>query len=392
LGGPGSLPGRGHSRRADRNKHVEAEGGEFLGAPPKLFGRAVRNTRNQFKRSAGRSCRREPLTDGGKPQRLDNGGKPRMQKSNPRRRDLTASGEGRANETGNDSPPLHRSTSLPCRRRRLRHNEPARTRTLFGHKRPVSGRERPPRYLPTAESHSDKMGIALSVADARAIIASDRMAVFMGCESGFDHEGDLNILGAMYRLVLRSVQFATQSGFNAFSDSALAPVQGGQPTDHYRGINDRGRALVAEMNRLGILIDITHGTEAVHMQLIEASRAPVVASHDSLKAVSGIGLSDEVLKALARKGGLVGIHGGATAVGKQYRRWMAEKPENAANAGNAVLGKVGYQPQFTRPPGDRGEFIARMDEESAKRWRTLGSWKEIAEAQAALPTPEEWAD
>jgi membrane dipeptidase len=146
------------------------------------------------------------------------------------------------------------------------------------------------------------------------------------------------------------------------------------------------------MNRLGILIDITHGTEAVHMQLIEASRAPAVASHDSLKAVSGIGLSDHVLKALAAKGGLVGIHGGATAVGKQYRKWMAEKPENAANATNAVLGMVGHQPSFTRPPGDRGEFIARMDEESRKRWRTLGAWKEMAEAQPALPTPEEWAD
>jgi membrane dipeptidase len=72
-----------------------------------------------------------------------------------------------------------------------------------------------------AEGHAEKMGIALSVADARTIVSSGRMAVFLGCESGFDHEGDLDVLGAMYRLGLRSVQFATQSGFNAFSDSAL---------------------------------------------------------------------------------------------------------------------------------------------------------------------------
>jgi membrane dipeptidase len=118
-----------------------------------------------------------------------------------------------------------------------------------------------------AESHADKMGVALSVADARNIISTGRMAVFLGSESGFDHEGDSDILAAFYRLGLRTVQFATQSGFNAFSDSALAPVQGGQPPDHFHGINERGRELVAEMNRLGILIDITHGTEAVHMQL-----------------------------------------------------------------------------------------------------------------------------
>jgi len=155
------------------------------------------------------------------------------------------------------------------------------------------------------------MALARSPAEARAIIAGGRMAVFLGCESGFDHEGDPDVLAAMFRLGLRTVQFATQTGFNACSDSALAPVQGGQKADHYNGLNERGRALVAEMNRLGILIDITHGTEAVHKQLIETSRAPVVASHDTLRAVAGVGLSDEVLKALAAKGGLLGIHGGA---------------------------------------------------------------------------------
>jgi membrane dipeptidase len=146
------------------------------------------------------------------------------------------------------------------------------------------------------------MAIALSVADARAIVASGRVAVFLGCESGIDHEGDIEVLGAMHRLGLRTIQFATQSGYNAFSDSALAPLQGAQPTDTYKGINERGRALVREMNRLGVLIDITHGTDAVQTQLIEASRAPVVASHDTLRGVYGFGISDEILKALAAKG------------------------------------------------------------------------------------------
>jgi transposase len=70
------------------------------------------------------------------------------------------------------------------------------------------------------------MAIALTPADARSIIASGRMAVFVGCESGFDHEGDTLVLEALYRLGLRTVQFATQTGFNAFADSATAPLQG----------------------------------------------------------------------------------------------------------------------------------------------------------------------
>jgi len=243
-----------------------------------------------------------------------------------------------------------------------------------------------------AERHSDKMAIAYSVADARAIVASGRMAVFIGCESGIDHEGDLDVLGAMFRLGLRVLQFATQSGYNAFADSALAAMQGGQPTDHYKGITERGRAMVAEMNRLGMLIDITHGTEAVQTQLIAASRAPVVASHDAIRAVAGAGLSDQVLKALAAKGGMVGIHGAAALVGKKYRAWMGQKPENAQHAGGAVGRMVGYQPSAPRPPGDRGEYIARMDEGFRERWRALGEWKEMPEAEALVPTADEWAE
>ena len=105
-----------------------------------------------------------------------------------------------------------------------------------------------------AEKHADKMGVALSVQAARRIIASGRMAVFLGVESGFDHEGDLNVLASLYRLGLRTVQFSTQTGYNAFSDSALAPVQGGQKPEFYRGINDRerkARATVA-LERVGL--------------------------------------------------------------------------------------------------------------------------------------------
>ena len=60
------------------------------------------------------------------------------------------------------------------------------------------------------------------------------------------------MLGALYKLGLRTVQFATQTGFNAFADSAAAPLQGGQAPVFYGGLNDNGRKLVAKMNDLGI--------------------------------------------------------------------------------------------------------------------------------------------
>ena len=86
-------------------------------------------------------------------------------------------------------------------------------------------------------------------------------------------------------------------------------------------------------------------------------------------AVAGVGLSDEMLKALAAKGGLVGIHGGAAVVGPRYRKWMAEKPENAQHAGARGRRMVGYMPSVPRTPGDHGEYIARFDHEFRQRWR-----------------------
>ena len=243
-----------------------------------------------------------------------------------------------------------------------------------------------------ARQHADKMAIVTSTREARHVIASGRMAVFLGSESGWDHEGDLDVLGAFYRLGLRSIQFSTQSGFNAFADSALAMTQGGQKPDHYHGLNDKGRALVAEMNRLGILIDITHGTEETQKQLIAASRTPVVASHESIKAVSGVGLTDENLKALAAKGGVVGIHGGAAVIGRRYRKWVAEHPEKAAEAAKAVPNMVGYAPTFPRNAGDHGEYIERFDKEFRDIWNSRADWKEIPELEPLVPTADEWAE
>jgi microsomal dipeptidase-like Zn-dependent dipeptidase len=70
---------------------------------------------------------------------------------------------------------------------------------------------------------------------------------------------------------------------------------------------------------------------------------------------------------------------------------MASNPAGAANSGKAVFGMVGYQPSFTRPPGDHGEFIKRMDLEFRERWLALTAWKEDPSALSSLPAIDEWA-
>lgn len=245
----------------------------------------------------------------------------------------------------------------------------------------------------TAEEHRDVMGVALSGADARRLAAEGKMAVFLGVEGGFDHDGDPDVLRALYRLGLRVVQFSTQTCFNAFADAEI----GGPPAWH--GINDRGRDLVAVMNELGILIDITHATPVAQAQLIAASEAPVVASHVALSAVSGPGpgtgmLSDEILQALAAKGGIVGIIGAATAISPGYRRWMGDHPEEAAGHGAAVAGLVNFVSPMSRAPLDHGEFGAWLDESMRSRHLAAFATRpgdHDSQSAGPAPAPDEWA-
>jgi membrane dipeptidase len=245
----------------------------------------------------------------------------------------------------------------------------------------------------TIEDHQDVMGLALTGAGARRLAAEGRMAVFLGVEAGFDHEGDPDVLRALYRLGLRVVQFSTQTCWNAFADAEVD----GPPAWH--GINDRGRVLVELMNELGILIDITHATPAAQAQIVAASEAPVAASHIGLRAVSGASpgtglLSDEVLRAVAAKGGVVGIHGGGSVVSPRYRRWLAANPAEAARQGAARASLVDTGLPRTRAPLDHGEFGTWLDESMRARHLAAFATKPGSDGEGShspAPGTGEWA-
>ena len=156
------------------------------------------------------------------------------------------------------------------------------------------------------EAHRDRMELALTSADVRRIVASGKLAVMLSIEAGFDQEGDIDILRLWYRLGVRVIQFSSQVT-TAYADSSVRGAA------KWSGINEKGRRLIAEMNRLGMLIDISHATEAAQRQIIAASRAPVVASHIALRAICSnpANMSDDVFRALAAKGGIVAIHSAA---------------------------------------------------------------------------------
>lgn len=231
----------------------------------------------------------------------------------------------------------------------------------------------------TLEVDRDKMELALTGADVRRIVSSGKLAVILGIEQGFDQDGDLDVLRLWHRLGVRLIQFASPT----YADRG----EGGK----WGGINDHARRLIAEMNRLGIIIDITHASEAAMRQIIETSEAPVVASHVGLRSVSdrvGFNVPDDIAKAVAAKGGMIGIISVASSVSQRYLDWSRGRP--ATGLGFLSTGTPLLQ---SRAP-DYGAHMTALDAELGNRWRQAHAqpWRDDPQAYPMIPTIDDWAD
>jgi membrane dipeptidase len=237
------------------------------------------------------------------------------------------------------------------------------------------------------DANPDKMELALTSADVRRITATGKLAVILSIEAGFDQDGDMDILRLWHRLGVRVIQFSSQVT-TAYADSSV------RGEAKWSGINDRGRRLVAEMNRLGMLIDISHATDAAQRQIIEASRAPVVASHVALRALCNNpgNMPDDILRALAAKGGMIGIHASADLISQRYYDWARTHPVVPVNG--ITRNEIIYAelPFIRSPNQDYGEYIDKLDSELGGRWRRLYAmrWQESPEAAPLVPTVDEW--
>ena len=246
------------------------------------------------------------------------------------------------------------------------------------------------------EANPDKMELALTSADVRRIVGSGKMAVILALEGGFDMEGDLDVLRLFHRLGVRLVQFSNHNTTSAFADAGLDETQWG-------GITEHGRTVVREMNRLGIVIDVSHSSDAAQLQTIEASAAPVVASHHGLRDFSSDAsrnLSDEVLTAMAAKGGLIGLHSNSDYLSKTYyREWSRGSPSRMNAPGmNQYGNRIQPPPVLREPLRDYGAYIAGLDAGKREQWTNSNSqpWRErqqtIIDTGAPLATVEDWVD
>jgi membrane dipeptidase len=160
------------------------------------------------------------------------------------------------------------------------------------------------------------MMLATTVADIRAAKKAGKIAVLMGIEGGHAIEDSLGVLREMYRAGVRYMTL-THINTNHWADSSgfyMLPDFDPKSYVVHHGLTDFGRAVVKEMNRLGMIVDISHTSDATVDAVLDVSRAPVLASHSSCRALANMprNLTDDQIKRIAAKGGLVMINVAST--------------------------------------------------------------------------------
>jgi len=157
----------------------------------------------------------------------------------------------------------------------------------------------------------DKIGLALTPDDVRRIAASGRKVALIGIENAYPLGEDLKNIKAFYDRGGRYLSLS-HNGHSQWSDSNTGETQGWK----WNGLSPLGRQAIAEMNRVGMMIDISHPSKQSSMQTFELSKAPVIASHSGVRAICNHSrnMDDEQLQALRKNGGVIQVVAFATYV------------------------------------------------------------------------------
>ena len=152
--------------------------------------------------------------------------------------------------------------------------------------------------------HPDALELARSVADIRRIAREGKIAALMGLEGGYAIEDSLGVLRTFHQLGVRYMTLTHTETSNWADSSGDA---GNAAVVHHGGLSDFGREVVREMNRLGMMIDISHVADSTFGEVLKTTRAPVIASHSSCRALADHprNLTDDMLRALAANGGMI---------------------------------------------------------------------------------------
>jgi len=153
-----------------------------------------------------------------------------------------------------------------------------------------------------AEKHPETWALATSADDIRAASAAGKMAALLGLEGGYAIDERLENVQRYYDLGVRYMS-------PAWSVSTSWAGSSGDDIGRTRGLNEFGKSVVREMNRLGMMVDVSHVSDPTFWDIVNTSTAPVVATHSACRAIADVprNLTDEMIRALAHTGGVVNV-------------------------------------------------------------------------------------
>jgi membrane dipeptidase len=195
------------------------------------------------------------------------------------------------------------------------------------------------------EHRPDELALVRSADDVRTAKASGRIGIGIGIEGGYLIEDSLDVMGA-YHAAGASYLTLTHGFHTSWADSSgiherLPPRHG--------GLTDFGRAVVRELNRLGMMVDVSHVSDDTLHDVLETTTAPIIATHSSCRAVAPHtrNLSDEMIRAIAAGGGVVQINFAAMFVDPDH------PPLSAESLADMLAGR-------DMPPGLFGSYVTPL--------------------------------
>lgn len=217
-------------------------------------------------------------------------------------------------------------------------------------------------------AHPKDLALATTAAEVRAAHKRGKIAALLGVEGGHMINSNLDVLRNFASLGVRYMTL-THSGNDEWADSST-------DTPAHNGLTDFGKDVVREMNRLGIIVDISHVSDKTFYDALDVSKAPMIASHSSCRALCDAprNMSDRMMKDLAAKGGVVQINYHVGFLSQEFRNAEKANPEINKAIGEEVQKRCGNDEACQLLEGDR---LTREYVERGKLPRV--DWKKIIE-------------
>jgi membrane dipeptidase len=152
------------------------------------------------------------------------------------------------------------------------------------------------------EKHPETWELATSAGDVRRIVGQGKLAALMGLEGGYAIDERLEMVERYYKMGVRYMS-------PAWSVSTSWAGSSGDEAGRTRGLNDFGKQVVREMNRLGMMVDVSHVSDPTFWDIVNTSTKPVIATHSGCRAIANVprNLTDDMIQALAKTGGVCSV-------------------------------------------------------------------------------------